>query len=60
MTPADRATIIAAVEAMSEATRRYRRGTHLPGRSTDVPGWVKGLDASQIHLAAMLDREAAP
>lgn len=38
------------LEAMSEATRRYRTMAGLSGNSTEVPGWVAWLDQMQVKI----------
>ena len=55
MTPEQAATIRDAIEAMSEATRTWRKVWNLPGDSRDVPGWVAWLDRSQVELAELID-----
>lgn len=42
------------LDAMSEATRRYRTMAGLPGNSTEVPGWVAWLDRMQVKISVAL------
>lgn len=45
------------LEAMNDATRRYRTMAELSGNSTDVPGWVAWLDRMQEKVTAELYRQ---
>lgn len=46
------------LEAMGDATRRYRTMAAIAGNCTEVPGWVAWLDQMQEKITAELYREA--
>lgn len=45
------------LEAMNDATRRYRTMAAIAGNCTEVPGWVAWLDQMQEKVTAELYRE---
>lgn len=55
MTPEQIIIALDAIEAMNEASRRYRIAAGLPAASVEVPGWVGWLDSSQVKMSAMVE-----
>ena len=45
------------LEAMGDATRRYRTMAAIAGNDAEVPGWVAWLDQMQEKVTAELYRE---